>query len=131
MDSCFCFFSSIIFCRRASFSFSFLFSAYWLLLWMQFKISTRSPRVEPPAPALVSQPHAQVWRRLGAFVALVCAGQLVRECMKNALRQEFEKVSLCFSNLLLPIHSAPIVVLTLFVAGSACGIVAWSFNIRS
>ena len=84
--------------RSLHFSFSFLFSAYWLLLLTQFKIRSRSPRVdEPPAPAPASPPHGQVWRRLGAFIALVCAGKLMRACIKKIHKKYLSASATCCS----------------------------------
>jgi hypothetical protein len=60
----------------ASFSISFLVSAYWLLLWIRFKHRSRA------SPAEISRPSddipgapEKIWRHYGLFAALVCAGR--------------------------------------------------------
>jgi hypothetical protein len=97
----------------ASFCVSFLLSAYWLLLWIRFKCRPQFLPAGAPSPDGSRALPENIWRLFGTFTALWCAGEHAegRESFSALIRLKF--------------------VLTLDVAGSLSGIVAWSFNMRS
>ena len=76
----------------ASFSISFLVSAYWLLLWIRFKRRSRS------SPAEISRPSddipgtpEKIWRHYGLFAALVCAGRQRAPLTRRTLQTIFAR----------------------------------------
>jgi hypothetical protein len=61
----------------ASFAVSFLVSAFWLQLWIRFKLRSRSTPAESELSSSESNVQfssVKIWRHFGVFVGLVCAG---------------------------------------------------------
>lgn len=106
----------------ASFSVSFLVSAYWLLLWIRYNRLSRPSLVESFHSSSSDQAYRspeKIWSHFGIFTALVCAGE-PHSCKRRWIRAGPRCCDLSTSARLI-----------FCAAGSLSGIIAWSFNIRS